>query len=55
VSDRIDLSLVAAADVIEAFEAHRQLVTGETLTVSAQAETDASKQPGQSEVRVARA
>ena len=35
VSDRIDLAVVAAADVVAAFEAHRELVLGETLATRA--------------------
>jgi len=37
VSDRIELTVVADADVVAAFEAHRELVTGETLAVAATA------------------
>lgn len=37
VSDRIDLTVVASAEVVAAFEVHRELVTGETLAVSATA------------------
>jgi isoleucyl-tRNA synthetase len=37
VSDRIDLTIVAPADVVAAFETHRDLVTGEVLAVSASA------------------
>src|SRR5690606_8181458 len=37
VSDRIELALVASAEVVAAFEAHRELVMGETLAVSASA------------------
>ncbi len=44
VSDRIDLTIVAAADVVAAFDAHRQLVTTETLAVSATADVGAPEQ-----------
>ena len=37
VSDRITLRLAGGADEIAAFEAHRDLVMGETLTVEATA------------------
>ena len=44
VSDRIELTLAAPQDVVEAFETHRQLVMGETLAVEATA-TVAGSEP----------
>ena len=37
VSDRIDLTISGPADVVEAFEAHRDLVMSETLALAADA------------------
>jgi isoleucyl-tRNA synthetase len=48
VSDRIDLAVSGPADVVAAFEAHRELVMSETLAVSASGEV------GEASVRVAR-
>jgi isoleucyl-tRNA synthetase len=55
VSDRITLAVRGAADVIAAFEAHRQLVESETLATSSTAEVDPELAPGAASVSVARA
>ena len=55
VSDRIALDLTAAPDVVAAFEAHRQLVEGETLATSSLAVVDPEAAPGTAVVSVSRA
>ncbi len=55
VSDRIRLTINGAPDVVAAFEAHRQLVTGETLATAADAIVDSGAAAGQATVSVARA
>jgi valyl-tRNA synthetase len=45
VSDRIELTITAPAEVVAAFEAHRALVEGETLATSATATTAAVPGP----------
>jgi len=50
VSDRIDLAIAAPADVVAAFEAHRELVMGEVLAVSATA-TEVGDEPAVTVVR----
>src|SRR5215207_7626060 len=55
VSDRISVRVRGHANWIEAFETHRDLVTGETLATSATAEVDPLAQEGQYDVTVTRA
>jgi isoleucyl-tRNA synthetase len=55
VSDRISLHVRGDAASIEAFEAHRELVTGETLATSATGEVDPLVPAGEYDVTVARA
>ncbi len=54
VSDRIRLTINGASDVVAAFEAHRGLVTGETLATAADAFVDSGAEAGQATVSVAR-
>jgi isoleucyl-tRNA synthetase len=54
VSDRITLDVSASAEVVGAYEAHRELVDGETLTTTSRVVVDDAAEAGAAIVTVAR-